>query len=374
MSTKTINAPQTNVNDENVILTEWNVKDEDFVEKGDTIAVVESSKAAIDIEAEFSGYIRIGIKAGEETPVGSVLGFISMHIESLPPIANLLEVNNNGNKVTKKAQKLAVKHNINLEDIKVHGIISEKDIIAFIENTESPSSGKETKFGVPANRIYPLNPIKKAVSISVKKSLDENSLAYLLGEADVTDLFNKVRSLTEKHGITISLTDCFVFLVSRILSDFPLLNSTLISEGIYEYSEINIGITIDENDSLYIPVLRNADQKSLEDLTNYRMKHLLSVFRKEIDLDSLSGGTFTITVLDKPSINYQLPIVFPNQSGILGLGSVQESYKKAQDGVCEFRKILGLTLAYDHRLVNGNYAALFLQALTDGVSDFIWDS
>jgi pyruvate/2-oxoglutarate dehydrogenase complex dihydrolipoamide acyltransferase (E2) component len=374
MSTKKINAPQTNVNDENVILTEWNVKDEDFVEKGDTIGVVESSKATIDIEAEFSGYIRIGIKAGEEIPVGSVLGFIAKDIESLPAIDNLLEGNNNKNKVTKKAQKLAVKHNINLEDIKVNGIISEKEIIAFIENTESPSTGKETKFGVPAKRIYPLNPIKKAVSISVQKSLDENSLAYLLGEADVTDLLNKLGSLTEKNGVTISLTDCFVFLVSRIISDFPLLNSTLINEGIYEYSEINIGITIDENDSLYIPVLRNADQKSLEDLTNYRMKHLLSVFRKEIVLDSLSGGTFTITVLDKPSINYQLPIVFPNQSGILGLGSVQESYKKIQDGVCEFRKILGLTLAYDHRLVNGNYAALFLQALTDGVSDFIWDS
>jgi 2-oxoglutarate dehydrogenase E2 component (dihydrolipoamide succinyltransferase) len=361
----TLQVPQINANDVEVRIVEWRVDDGHKVAQGEVIAVVESSKASTDVEAPSAGFIRHNAAAGEDAKVGAALAFLAQTVEALPrrqaAIADSV-------KATAKARELAQAHHIDLATLNKTGIVTESDIYQAIAQRQAAAPSANA--AVTAARV-PLSAIQISVRRAVEQSSREMAPAYLLGAADVTDALQQLEAMTEQDGALVTLTDLLIHVVARALLEFPRLNARLVGDQIEQYGSINIGVTAEVGGDLYAIVIADADKLTVAQIAEKRTGYVMQLFRRQgLSNEALRGGTFTVTVLQQPAVLHQVPIVFPEQAAIFGIGAVQEALSRDAAGQIVTRKTLGLTISYDHRFVNGNYAATFLQAVATTLAGF----
>lgn len=362
----TVQVPQINANDAEVRIVEWRVADGTKVAAGDVLAVVESSKAAQDVQAPAAGFIRHNATEGEDAKVGAALAFLADTLDTLPG----REAHAAGPQVkaTAKARELAQAHGIALATVKKAGIVTEHDVMNAIEQRNAVMTSVSP---APATRSIPLSAVQTSVRRAVEQSTRDTAPGYLLGTADVTEALHQLDAMTERDGVLVTLTDLAIFVISRVLPQFLRLNARLVGNNVEEYDAINIGVTVEANDDLYAVVIAGANQLTIPQIVEKRTGYIMQLFRNQpLSNEALRGGTFTVTVLQQPAVLHQVPIVFPDQAGIVGLGAVQEVLRKNSHGEIVARKALGLSISYDHRFVNGNYAATFLQAVATELEHF----
>jgi 2-oxoglutarate dehydrogenase E2 component (dihydrolipoamide succinyltransferase) len=165
-----------------------------------------------------------------------------------------------------------------------------------------------------------------------------------------------LRGALEKSRLPISATAIFVFEVGRLLRDFPAFNAYYAQECMHVYEDINIGIAVDADHGLKVPVIRHADNKDVRQITDEIQAVLLNYIDDTLALESLSGGTFTITDLSSEGVTAFHPLINHGQAAILGIGA-EVFAPGARDG------FFNLILAFDHQLAEGRQAAKFLKAL-----------
>lgn len=363
----TLQVPQINTNDDEVRVVEWRVADGSRVGRGDVVVVVETSKATQDIEAPVAGFIRHNAKQGSDAKVGSALAFLADTLPALPghspPTTQVQTV-----KATAKARELAEAHGVELSGITKAGIVTEQDVraaMALRQMSAPPASATMASAGIP------LSAVQVSVRRAVEQSVQETAPAYLLGTADVTQAIEQVQTITERSGMLVTLTDILIYVVARTLPEFPRLNARLVGANVQPYDRINVGVTVEANDDLYAVIMADADKSTLAEIAEKRAGYAMQLFRQQsLGKEALRGGTFTVTVLSQPAIVHQVPIIFPEQAGIVGLGAVQEVLRKNQHGEIVSRQTAGVSISYDHRFVSGNYAAKFLQAVALAIEDF----
>ena len=354
MALTEIRVPQSNVNDTTAMVVSWAVEDGDFVAIGEELLVLETSKVSEEVTAPTKGFLRINAAAGTDVAVGGLLAWIAKDETEFPIVADQVESSINA---TARAKELAAELGIELKTIVARGIITEKHIRELSDMTVRLE-------GVPS-KLVPLSHVQKVVLETVTRSTNEVAQAVLFGQADVTKAMATLESLVETEDIFISLTDLVMYVVSCVLFDFPHLNATLDGDSIRFYKEINIGATVEVENELYVINVHRANEISLIQVAEKRQEYIMALFKNTPIAGSLAGGTFTTTVLDQPAVQYQMPLIFPGQSGILGLGAVND---------VEGQKNVGLSLSYDHRIVNGNYAARFLQKVADELTGFVFET
>jgi pyruvate dehydrogenase E2 component (dihydrolipoamide acetyltransferase) len=174
------------------------------------------------------------------------------------------------------------------------------------------------------------------------------------------DMTNATKLHSERQ---ISYTELLVKAVAEALKKHPLLNSTLVEdEKIKAYADINIGVAVATEQGLVVPVIHYADKKTLEEIAA-KLRDLAEKAKEgKLAKEDLSGGTFTITNLGMYGVDLFMPIINPPEAAILAVGQIVN--KPAAEGKeIVIKPIMTLSLAYDHRIVDGAPAAQFLEEI-----------
>ena len=216
--------------------------------------------------------------------------------------------------------------------------------------------------------------IRKVIAKSMHASLAE--LAQLTNHTsfDATAILafrERLKTNAEKLGLpNITLNDIILYAVSRTLKKHPDLNAHFLNgDTMRNFSHVNLGMAVDTERGLLVPTLFGADTLSLADISSKAKDLAVSAQSGRISPDLLSGGTFTISNLGAMGIEMFTPIINPPQTGILGVCSVVYRQKKVGDSFVTY-PAMGLSLTYDHRVVDGAPASRFLKDLCAALENF----
>lgn len=334
----------------------WYKKEGENVEKGEPIVEIISEKATYDLEAPASGVLRkILVEEGVDAPVNSVLAVITAPDETFSESEIVSEmpkpVEEAGERVlaSPAAKRLAREYGIDLSLVKgsgPDGRIQEEDVKRFVEE----AGGILPK----VKETIPLSGFRKTSAERVSRSFKTAPHSTLMMEVDVS----KAAELHAK--LHVSYTALLVKAVANALLEHPLLNSTLEEDKIRIFEDVNVGVATATEHGLVVPVIRNADKKSLKEIDS-AIKELTEKARSgKLSREEVSGGTFTITNLGMYDVEFFTPIINPPEAAILGVGKLKEKLVLV-DGKIEAKQVIVLSLSYDHRIVDGAPAAEFLR-------------
>ena len=207
--------------------------------------------------------------------------------------------------------------------------------------------------------------IRKLVSQKMADSIFTAAQLTNMNEADVTDLValrEKEKVEFEKEGVKLTFLPYIIKATALSLKDHPNLNASLEGDEIIQKKYYNIGIAVDTEDGLFVPVLKGAHDKDIKTLAKDAEKLISDSKTRKINMMDLKGGSFTISNLGSVGVEFFTPIINYPESAILGVGRIIEK-PVARTGKIEIRKMLPLSLTYDHRIVDGAQAARFMMDL-----------
>jgi len=377
-------------------LIEWKMGEGEQVEKGATILVVETEKIRHDIEAEASGFLHILLKAGNEAPVGSVAGLIAETKEELEAlkkempkevavgaaepvklpkveaeVAATAKPEEKHIRISPVARKLAEEHMVDISKIVgtgPGGRIVREDIEKEIESKKKVVE-PEVYQGKRVKSTIPLTGMKKTVAEHMHGSLQVSAQLTVMGEIDMSEMVQLREKLAEQAevlGTKITYTDLMVLITAKVLKDVPLVNASIVDNEINLWEDINIGVAVALEDGLIVPVIKNADHKSLVEISK-AVKELAKKARdRTLEPEDVQGGTFTLTNLGALGGGYRFETVIINQpeSAILGTGGITDRVL-ARDGQVVIKPVMTYYFTYDHRIINGAVAAKFIASLTE---------
>lgn len=363
---------------------EWLKADGDAVRPGDAVFRLEGEKATEDVESLDGGVLHIpatGPKPGDRVAVGAVIGFLLQPGEA-PPSVRPAEASGKAQPLAKRAghtedaqdalpgreimgrsspastpraRRLAFKRNIDwtkLTGTGRGGRIRERDVAA-------ASSALPT---LPEN-IVPFTPIRRAIASNMLKSRQETAPVTLTSLVDATHLVS-LRGQFKAEGTepVPSFTDLFVKLSAVALQEHPMFASRWSDVGIILAERIDIGIAVDTDEGLRVPVVRDVPSLGLRELAK-QSRELIDRARA----GTLAGlemwlGCFTVTNLGSFGIDAFTPIINWPQCAILGVGRITRQPVMDGERVVG-RDLVTLSLTFDHRIVDGGPAARFLQTL-----------
>ncbi len=211
--------------------------------------------------------------------------------------------------------------------------------------------------------------MRRTIANRMVASLQQTAPVTLTTEIDVTSIV-KFRDELKRSGRPLipSITDCFIKLVAIALREHPLLNARWRDDALELFDEVHIGIAVDTEAGLFVPVLRRANDQSLLEIAEQSRSLIEQVRSRILAPSGYQGGTFTITNLGSLNIDAFTPIINFPETAILGLGRIQTRSAIALDSShtpphTRSQQVMTLSLSFDHRVLDGAPAARFLQTL-----------
>ena len=379
------------------------------IKRGDPLLEFQTDKVVQTLEATGEGTLQQVVAEGDIVPVKGLLGYLLAVGEeriasgepdkrSLPKVSVSAEAP--GKEVSKPqgevraspiARRLAKEHNLDLAAIVGSGPggrIGEQDVLAIIEARQAeasveepfdtdvaaeeagPSPGGMTRPTqteiLPGTKALPLSGIRQIIFERMAHSSSTVARVTEFTEVDATELVglrNNLKSeLQRVEGLSVSYNDLLIMLVAKALREHRLLNSTFADGKIRFLPQINIGLAVDTERGLLVPVVRDADRRRLVDIVR-EVRALVERAQSGRSLpEDLAGGTFTITNLGMYEVDGFTPIVNLPECAILGVGRIQTK-PVVHQGKVKIRQMMVLSVSFDHRIVDGAPAARFLQQL-----------
>lgn len=233
----------------------------------------------------------------------------------------------------------------------------------------SETEGKKVgPHGVPIAEVIPLTAMRKMIADHMIKSHLTSARVTVLEEMDVTEfvaLRNElIRDLEKTDGIKVSYTHLFIKAIAQALRRHMMLNSTLVDNEIQVLEDINIGMAVSLPDgNLIVPVIHQADKKNIVEIAKRAIDLQERAKIGKLILDDVQKGTFTLTNVGMlPESRWTTPIINQPQCAILGTGAIRQAPVVRDDQIV-IRWVVSMSLTFDHRIVNGLPASLFLQTL-----------
>lgn len=247
----------------------------------------------------------------------------------------------------------------------VGGRIMKEDVVAAAGPVLGPAP---VQAEAPVVESVPVTRMRRIIAERMLASHQATARVTLVTEADATrftEALEKAKALvTEEWGFSPGYNDLLGIIVCRALREFPYMNARLSADSreIEQLPFVNLGMAVDTERDLLVPVIPDADQKGLHDFGT-ELRNLVERARLgKLLPDDLTGGTFTITNLGMFDIDAFTPIINPPEMAILGAGRIQPK-AVVRDGAIVARQMWALSLTFDHRLVDGAPAARFLQRI-----------
>ena len=339
--------PKLNSNDTEYTLVQWLAEDGSPVRSGDAVAVVETSKATEELDSPSSGHLRQVVAAGKSCAPGEVIGQVGNSLA--PPVAFEPDVSG-GQVVTEPAQELIDRLGITPEQLESLGrkVIRLSDVERL------------------AGTVRELSPVQRAVGRTVSESHRTIPAAYTVIKVDVGAVLAEARALTRSLRKLVGLPDFLVAAVAGLHAEFPLPFATLSDESVRLSDAPHVGVTVDLGQGLYVPVIRDAAGLDVPGIAARLTEYRKAAQRGEFRAEDLTGANITVTLHHDPGIVLAIPIIHPEQVCALALGAPSPELV-LEDGEVVSRTFATIGLAYDHRVLNGRDAVLFLQALKEGL-------
>ena len=260
-------------------------------------------------------------------------------------------------KSTPLAARVAMQNDIELSEVSgsgARGKVMKADVEAAIAARKSQTA-TESRNG----NIIPFEGIRKVISTKMMQSLHEMAQANHKMSVDMSEII-RFREKLKSSNIKVSYTDIMVKVVSKALMDFPIMNSSLIEEGILLKDYVNMGLAVAVESGLIVPVIKNAHLMTLEEISTVSAELIDKAQKGGLLPNEYSDGTFTITNLGMYDIDEFTAIINPPESAILAIGKINRIPVVEGDNIV-IRPVMMLSLTYDHRIIDGAPAAKFLQ-------------
>jgi pyruvate dehydrogenase E2 component (dihydrolipoamide acetyltransferase) len=368
------------------LLGSWLKSVGDRVERGDTIAEVETDKATMGLEAFDSGVLlEQRVAAGTVVPVGTVLGTIGAAGEALvsgaeaqkpaatpqaePSTPEPVAVTpastapSAGEKAAPIVRRRARELGVDLATVVGSGP-GGRILLTDLERQPSPeaSTGKAPLSGAESHQ----SPIagremrmRAAIARSVSASWQEIPHIYLTVDIAM-DTAEEVRRELQLAGSPVSVNDLVLKGVTIALARFPLLNGHYGTDGLEPAPVINLGMAVNVPGGLVVPVIADAGSRSLAEIALLSRGLVETARRGALTPDLMEGGTFSVSNLGPQGVSQFTALILPPQVGILAVGAVRETVVP-RAGAAVVGNVMTVTLAADHRAVDGAYGAGFLQ-------------
>jgi len=369
MITKVV-MPKLAANVEETTVGQWFKNEGDAVAEGEMLFEAITDKAAVEVKAEGAGILRkIYAKENSVVPVGQVIAVIAeadeelLLVETAQPVAKAA-ASSSSIKASFGARRLARELSISLADVapsRPDGRITEDDVRRAAARAEGP----------PVLERLPLSPLKRALATHLASTSRNVPAAYVTLEADFSAVEAALPQLSEQAGLAIRPRDVLVYLTARLLPRHRLLNACFTEDGVLLYEPIHIGLACDleRDDSVLVPVVRDADRKSLAEIAREAAALEERARSPGLGPDELADATFTIADQSSLEIDNFVPILNDRQSAILAMSTIRRRPVVRGDSV-EVAPVGSLAVAFDHRVLNGTTAARFLHAVKDGLEQF----
>jgi pyruvate dehydrogenase E2 component (dihydrolipoamide acetyltransferase) len=352
------------------------------VQQGEAVVLIETEKVECEVEAQASGrLVRILVQPGQNRPPGHLLGIIAGDGEdvdafaksfpadpSVPPgsvspaepmevaPSQPMESEHGAKRISPRARKLAKELGMDLDRIPIQAgkRISEDDVRSFAEEQ------REKERNLPPVKRVRVEGIRRVIADRMLQASQTTAMVAM----SITVDFQKANEFRNRLGQGIGLLDPVLKAVALELRVHPILNSAMCGDTIEIYQSINLGFAVALEEGLVVPVIRNADSKSLLEIKSEREKLAEWARSGKLRAEDLTGGTFTVSSLGIYGVSTFTPILNPPQSAILGVGAL-ENVPAVIEGRIEIRPRLPLTLVFDHRVTDGAPAAVFLKAVKE---------
>lgn len=391
-----IKVPELGESIQEVQILKWLVGEGEYVGRDEDLVEVETEKAAQIIPAPEGGIIQsISAEEGAFAKVGDVIGSLEKSDKpakvgaaaSSSPVAESASAGGEETIVMPAAQRLLSENNLTADQVPATGPggrLLKEDVQNFLDKGQAaspppksrakadpapaPSAPAPQPAGDRSEEIKPMSMIRRTIASRLVDAQQTAALLTTFNEVNmepVMSLRKKYKDqFLEKHGVKLGFMSFFAKAVVEALGRYPAINAEIRGNDIVYRNYRDIGIAIGGGKGLVVPVLRNCEKLSFAEIELAIGAFGAKAKDNRLTPDELEGGTFTISNGGVYGSLLSTPIVNPPQSGILGLHSIQER-PIAVDGQVVIKPMMYVALTYDHRIVDGREAVMFLRTIKE---------
>lgn len=401
MATENIKMPQLGESVTEGTIEKWLVQPGDHVNKYDPLAEVNTDKVNAEIPSSFTGTIKELIaKEGETLAVGEVVCVIETEgpvteekptepvvEQSAAPVEKVVaptapekrEKGKASGRFSPAVLRLSQEHQIDLslvEGTGQGGRITRKDLLAIIESGKIPTAAvakpavepvspkQQAEVAVMTGDVeIPVTGVRRAIANNMLRSKHEAPHAWMTVEVDVTNLVayrdGLKNEFKQQEGFNLTYFAFFVKAVAQALKEFPMMNSMWAGDKIVQKKDINISIAVATEDSLFVPVINHADEKTIKGIGRDIQELATKVRTGKLKADEMQGGTFTVNNTGSFGSIQSMGIINHPQAAILQVESIVKR-PVIIDGMIAVRDMVNLCLSLDHRVLDGLVCGRFL--------------
>ena len=360
-----------------VEIAQWLVEDGEFVEKDQSIAEIDSDKATLELPAEESGTIKIVVEEGVTAAVGDIVCIIDTSAKGEKKQHNTDTENISkpstsrpvleSKKVTPLASAMINEMAISKDDVNGTGElgkITKSDVLAIAKHnidSEARSTSRRK-----------MSTLRRKIATRLVSVKNETAMLTTFNEVDMSSIFeirkDYKENFKEKHGVGLGFMSFFTKAVTTALLEFKDVNAMIDKDEVIYHNYADIGIAVSAPKGLMVPVLRDAQSMSFQQIESEIKRLAVKARDGKITINEMLGGTFTITNGGIFGSMLSTPIINPPQSAILGMHNIVER-PVVCDGEVQIRPIMYVALSYDHRVIDGRESVGFLVRVKECLED-----
>jgi 2-oxoglutarate dehydrogenase E2 component (dihydrolipoamide succinyltransferase) len=359
-------------------VVQWLKKPGDEVAVDEALLEVSTDKVNSEIPSPVAGVVKeILVKVDEEIEVGASL--LKIEVDAVAPPAPALETarvqaeprcmrKGKEEVYTPAVLRLAQMEGISFDTLRTidgsgeGGRITKKDVENYVSEKSAPKIPVDKE---GEDRIR-LSGMRKLIADNMVRSFYEAPHASLVSEADVTDVMRLIVHEKERfkqtHGVKLTITSFLIQAMAKALQQYPMLNASLEDEMIIMKRFVNVGIAVNVDKGLIVPVIKNCQERNLVSLARAVSDLSTRARTGKLSPDEVSGGTVTLTNFGMTGALIGVPIIRYPEVAIIGAGTIQKRVVVREDDSLAVRQMMYLTLTFDHRIIDGIYGCQFLSA------------
>ena len=353
-----IRIPKLGMTQANISVVELTRANGSAVRAGETVAVIETAKVSFELKSPTSGLIFYLKKVKDNVSIGTLLAVVTDSQAAFDDFYKSL---------ASEKEEHACSQFEAPENEEKWGVQISFDDEAPVRSVAS-SLRQPLQVDIGDRKILKRTPfvgMRRTIAENLVASLQTGAQLTIVSEADMTELADFRKELRLDFPDTqITFVDLLVKILAFVLKEFPVLNSSVVGDEIICWDEYHIGVAVALDDGLVVPVVRNADKKSLVAVSREIKKLSRKARQKELKPETFEGGTFTLSSGGKVETEFMTPIINPPQNAILGIGKIGPKPAVYQ-GELAIRTRAYLCLTHDHRVIDGVPASQFLGRLKD---------
>lgn len=393
-------------------IVRWLKKPGETISVDEVIAEIESDKISISVESPVNGTLISQLRhEGDIAAVGEIIGMIddgapglgaTAELPSAQPGQNRPHAGGDGNQILVSSSaaeerhirerlpditsawlspfvlRLAVQNNIPMSELQAikgtgrQGRLTRNDVLQYLARRSTrqsaPSSFESDGHSLgQMGKVVPMTSIRRTIADHMVQSIRTSAHVTMVHAVDMSSIValrdKSKDAFAARHKVKMTYTGVILYVTARVLKDFPIINASVIGTNILMRNEINIGFAVAlEDESLVVPVIRNADKKSFPQIAK-ELDRLIAVARtRSLQREDIESGTFSISNFGSFGSIIGTPIINQPQVAILGMGAVFKAPVVSKNEIC-IRDQMYLSFTFDHRVIDGAMGGRFLNAI-----------